>query len=187
MAHVIPTRVPREVVLFRQVAPSGGVASFDITGIPADCDLIRIYLQGKSEASNSWPAVRIAFNADTTAANYRAIRGQLYDSNIAVATGDVMNIGFFGESGHAMYIGQIRAEIVNPASTTFYKTLTGTTVERDNGAASYNRVQNIHTGLVWESAAAINRITLTVVDFNSGVASDFAEGTLCLVTAIRNT
>ena len=164
-------------VLLRTVVAAGGQANFDIDSIPSGYDVIKIFVQGKSERTDSFvESILLALNADTTATNY--YREQLYalDTGASAIEAEDRYIGYLGTNQDAMNIGQIESSIIHPSSP-FQKTIISDTTLRRGAAQQYVSKNS----LSWENTAAITRITLAPAG-----AYDFAEGTLCLIVGYKN-
>lgn len=164
-------------ILLRTVVAAGGQANFDIASIPSGYDVIKIFLQGKTERTDLFSDnVLISLNADTTNANY--YREQLNGVDVAASATEAEDrfIGYIGSSQDAMNVGQIELSIIHPSSP-FHKTLISETTLRRAAAMTY--VSKV--GIAWENTAAITRITLT-----PSTANDFAAGTLCLIVGYKD-
>lgn len=161
--------------LFRQVAPAGGVASFDISAIPTGYDYLEITLFGNSEKATTNDNVLIAFNADTTDANYRRSYS-VGGSARADASDDTRAIADVGSQADAKNTSANRIIIPGYDNTSIQKSAINVGAMR-SADAGYTET----FGVFWESTAAINRVTLTTIS-----GSDFAEGTLCVVVGYKN-
>jgi hypothetical protein len=152
--------------IYRTVVGVGGVASIDIQNIPADYDELRLIINGKSEDAAAGDLVIIAFNNDTTDANYRV--AVHYGGTAAGSWQNALRyIGDIAGQGDALSASALICSIPNYANTALHKILRAINASRDAASS----LHNVDTSLFWANTAAINRITL-VCD-----GGDFAEDT----------
>ncbi len=157
-------------LLQRTVVGVGGQASIDISSIPATYDRIEIRIQGR--VAGATDQLYIAFNNDTTAANYfgAAHYGGTSTGSTEQASRQICDIG----SNAGANVGGGTILIDNYANTSLYKSaraISGSLSGAGNNDSYVSEVQ-----LAWLNTAAINRITLTVSN-----GSNFAQGTLVVV------
>lgn len=163
--------------LLRTVVGAGGAASLGVSDIAAGFDVIKIFVQGKTEKADfGTDDILIAFNGDTTATNYYFENLSATDTTDTVTEGDNRYIGGLGTVQDTAFVGQMEITIIYPESP-FHKTAVGHSGVR-RGAAQQ---MVINRSVVWENTAAITQITLT-----AGSGSDFAEGTLCVIVGYKN-
>ncbi len=163
--------------LLRTVVAAGGQASFDLSSIPSGYDIIKIFIQGKTElASSGIDNVLIALNNDSTDTNYYFTQVQGVDTTGSASESDGRIVGSLGTVQGTEYVGQFEVTIIYPDSP-FHKTITSTLMTRRTATQQYVGVRSIS----WENTAAINRITLTTIS-----GSDFTEGTLCVIVGYKN-
>jgi len=163
-------------LLLRTVVAAGGQVNFDLSSIDAGYDVIKIFIQGSSEVAAATDSLVIAFNNDTTNANY--YRAQVGQSNQSVSGSEAEDryIGKLGGATAAINVSQSEITIINYAGS-LQKSATCLTTMR-SGATD---IELRNWTLFWESTSAINRITITP---DSG--SDFAAGTLCVIVGYKN-
>ncbi len=163
-------------LLQRTEVAAAGQASIDLSSISATYDYIEITICGVSERSaDVWDGVLIAFNTDTTAANYRRDRlsagGGSHSGDTYASDRQVADIP--GVNGK---VGSATIRIYNYASGA-YKNLTSLNSVIFGDTDSYIMTHSV----VWKSTSAINRITLTTVS-----GSDFAENFLCMIVGYKS-
>jgi hypothetical protein len=162
------------VLLDTTVMASGTTSTFDVTGTASNLVLLEIYLQGKSEyAVTDTDGVSLDINGDTTATNYRYQEIVGAGASASAAEVDERRIGIIGSSKVANMSGAIQGIIIDPANTTIYKTVLSQSGERRTATTMQAR----SVFMQWESAAAINQLTLSLVS-----AANFSVGTRCIIT-----
>lgn len=165
------------ILINSTVVSAGGLASYDVSSIPADYDRLEIFIQGKSEYAGAVADnLTLSLNGDTTNANYR----RLYTDQITSATthdeADSRLIANMASSNVADMSGQIKITIQNPNGI-FRKTVTSIAFLRRNTTI----IERMIAGYQWENTNAINQITLACVN------GDFAEGTLIQLIGYKET
>lgn len=101
----------------------GSAASIDLTSIPPDHHILKLFLYGRTDrAGASNDSLRMRFNADSTAANYYGMFAQIFHS-ATVATGEnigaASNLGpiLAGATATANYHSIVEITIINYAIT----------------------------------------------------------------------
>lgn len=162
---VTPTSRLVGIVINDTTVGVGGIATYDVSNIPAGYAYLELIWQGKFESTGvDDGGINITLNNDNTDANYRSLVHYQGTAN-GNAIADSRFIGYFGTSNGTYTCSQGRLIIPNYDSG-MYKTVQSYSFERytDVGGMLLNE------GMVmWESTAAINRITL-------GGSSDIAQG-----------
>lgn len=166
-------------VLLDQTAAAGGKEYFEATSIPTGFYRLEITLSGKTEhADSAQSGVRMLFNSDTTATNYRYLRIATISTYGPVrVSGDDAIIGYIGTVNNSNETGALRAVIPDPNGTATHKT-----VIAQSGAITSSTENSVEvTTMTWESTASITDIKLTTED-----GSDFAEGARCTIIGYKN-
>lgn len=149
----------------------GDQSGFYASGSFSDYEYIEIHLTGR-KSTNGTGLVEIAFNEDTTDANYRRTHHQAEAASHIVAEADDRRIGFLpGLDGPTNVSDATKITIFDPGDTTFFKV-----VQSEN--THTNPITDIfigHFGAVWEDTSAITQIR---VDLASG---DFVAGSRCKI------
>lgn len=164
--------------LYDQVAGAGGQATFDLSGIYGDYYMIKIYITGRHDtASSPNTSIFLHFNNDSTEANYtsgasRDAGGTHYsystsDSRIAIVPA--------ATAARPLSPGQCEITIVDPFNTTFEKQARSTCGMRFSTASEYWAYY-----MQWNSAAAINRVTLV-----PNLSGNFSQGTRVIVVGYK--
>ena len=157
--------------LLRRIISGSPVTSIDLQAIPTGYDRLDIHLSGRSMA-NGDDYLYIAFNNDTTAANYR----YAYGSHGTATSGSNGSDRYIGEFAGPTYISQVDITINDP---------TESAIQRNAISLSQSLFTSIYIqnwGLNWLNSAPINQITLTL---KSG--SGFDVGTVITVVGHKNT
>lgn len=167
-----------QVIASNTLSSTASSISLPATGsLPTGFNAYRLVLTGRSDAGTSTAGVNLRFNSDT-GNNYRH---QINDFNGSTFTGSnstSTNAGRIGQIAAANSLtnapGIVRAVILFPESTTFFKGVEGTGF--DVGATA---LRSIYDTFMWESTAAITSITV------SSASGSFIAGTQVVLTGDR--
>jgi hypothetical protein len=148
------------VKIASQTAGAGGVANFQFSGIPATYQDIFIVMSARSNRANAIDAMKVYFNTDTTAGNYRIFR--LGNNTTTVFTETVNtwddSLGFItGNNATANDFGSTYLYLANYSNTTISKSMNMRSGGSDNSSTS---ARSSLGSLRWSSTAAINQITI---------------------------
>jgi len=148
------------VKISTQTAGSGGASSFQFSGIPATYQDIFIVLTGRSNRANAIDAIKVYFNTDTTAGNYRIFR--LFSSTTSVSLETIStwddSLGFIaGNSATASNFSSTYLYIGNYSGTTLAKSMNMRSGGADNSSTS---ARCSYGSMRWSGTAAINQITI---------------------------
>lgn len=164
-------------VLLDTTVGVGGQSSFVVNSLPTGSAYIQILIHGTSSYSGgATDGLLIAFNDDTTAANYRTAFATFGPSS-STGQEDSQNIAGIATSATPAMTGIIDIIINNPHSTL-----------RKNAVSRYSRRETATNIIVgqratqWENTADITKISLTL---NS--TGTFAQGTRCMIISFAET
>ena len=148
------------VKISTQTAGSGGASSFQFSGIPATYQDIFIVLTGRSNRTNAIDAIKVYFNTDTTAGNYRIFRFFNSTTSLSLETISTWDdsLGFIaGNSATASNFSSTYLYIGNYSGTTLAKSMNMRSGGADNSSTS---ARSSYGSMRWSSTAAINQITI---------------------------
>jgi hypothetical protein len=163
--------------IHKTTVSAGGLASIDITAIPAGYDYLELLFNGKSDRAGGADGIKFVFNSDTNSANYDNL--YIYygyaDGHNQVAAHDS---NFFDTTGASGVTSSGRCVLPGYDSATIPKSLTVETLI-DHGSGSEYKV--LRRGR-WSGTAAISRITLSMY-----FGSNFVEGSTIILVGYKNT
>jgi len=146
-------------VINRVDVATGGYASFDVSGLTDEYDVINIYLYARSATAATSDSVLCSFNNDTTNANYHRQRlsGGSITAGADEADDRIIGAVPAGTSVGNVF-GSLTANILKPGHPVGYKMIQArsTHITNDDNMSLYNMT------LLWLTGGVINRITLTL-------------------------
>lgn len=149
----------------------GSSGAFDVSSIPAGYDRLELRLtNARGTVSAAVDTVRIYFNNDTTAGNYRYVLGTWTGGSYSNDVGDAPNAGYVpAATADADYVGWLHIDIdeYDGAKTKIAETRN---VERRSATVQVGRHGLVH----WENTAAINQIQIRTDNHATDL---FAAGT----------
>lgn len=151
-------------VLYDNTLASDGTG-WDVQNIPGTYDDLEICLMARGTAGAEYQMMTLAFNNDSTAANYRYTRHYAAYMDHSYTTDDGANvIPVSGANAPSGSVGTYIGHILHYSGTTFRKQIRLTGQWRLNSAAEYLDSNAIE----WESTSAISRIAFTMTNFLAG-------------------
>lgn len=152
------------VVLADQTVSGSAAASIALTGIPADYTKLTLDVFARSTGAAVISGVSVAFNGDTTTANYamqylRGLAGVASAGEDIGATAGARAVGVVpGASvAYADAFGVMGITIPNYASATQAKALLSQSSSPSGASGQFHLEQR---SVLWKNTAAINQITL---------------------------
>ena len=164
-----------------QTILSSPAASISFTGISGAYSQLELYVTGRSATSAASDTVDVAFNSDTTVADYNIayLNGDSTGAQGGVTTGTRQLCSFVAATGLANYASQCKASIGAYSGTTFYKSAFITNVLQASNSTT-NAWYNSSVALNWANTSAITTITLTLAS-----SDNFVTGTTATLYAIQ--
>lgn len=152
-------------------------SGWDVQNIDQSYDHLEITLWGRGTQAATYTLVKIAFNNDTTEANYRYIEHDSSSEAHSVGESDTRNYSYVSAANApADDIGQSVGYIKFYSKTTRKKM---TSVRSDFRYAD-TKLYQIFASLDWENTSAINRIALTI---NAG---NFLAGSRLQIIGVKD-
>jgi len=150
-------------------------ASIAFTSIPSTYKHLQIRSIAQCSTNTSpWQRIVVAFNSDTTNANYadHLLQGNGSTASAVAETSSRKGFGLAAQSG-STYFGANITDVLDYANTNKYKT-SRTLRGFDSNGVYTNQIITLESNL-WMSTAAISSITLTLEDSsNFNTYSSFA-------------
>ena len=150
-------------------------ASIAFTSIPSTYKHLQIRSIAQCSTTTSpWQRIVVAFNSDTTNANYadHLLQGNGSTASATAETSTRKGFGAAAQSGSTYFAANV-TDVLDYANTNKYKT-SRTLRGFDNNGAYSNQIITLESNL-WMSTAAISSITLTLEDSsNFNTYSSFA-------------
>lgn len=153
-------------VLISEQTPTG-TGTVTWSSIPATYNSLEIeYVCDTDASSVTSTSIRMYFNNDTTATNYRSSLHFAYGTNSSVTVGadtaSIVNVT--GASSPANHCGRGHIKIIGYAGTTYYKESQGLFSYRED--ATTNHEVSGRSGHNWENTGAVNRVDLVTLTGN---------------------